>query len=240
MIFFHNYLCYFLLFILIFVYWLLLNIYVDYNDQTKTIPDVFTHSSDLELIWTIIPAFILILIAIPSFLLLYSVDELTNPLITVKVIGHQWYWTYDLSDLEKNAAMKVYHKFFSLRPSSNNTKCERIGFDSYFLNSLKEGTPRLLMTDNALFLPVRTNIRILVTSADVIHSWAIPSFGIKVDACPGRLTQASLYIKRTGLFMGQCSEICGMYHGYMPISIAVIPQKSFLTQLMYVYLKNYS
>jgi cytochrome c oxidase subunit 2 len=164
----------------------------------------FTHSSAMEIVWTITPAFVLLLIATPSFSLLYSLDELVRPGITVKIIGHQWYWSYELSD------WNLKFKAPSLR------------YDSYmrvFYRDLDWAGFRLLEVDHRLVLPVRVHIRLLITASDVLHSWAIPSFGIKVDACPGRLSQASLFIKRQGLFYGQCSEICGINHGFMPIVV---------------------
>lgn len=203
MIYFHNYLCFFILGIVIFVCWFLIKILTSFNDEANKSPFIFTHSSLLEIIWTILPAVILLLIAVPSFALLYSVDELIDPTVTLKVVGHQWYWSYEYSD------------FVTLKGG------ESLNFDSYMVstNDLTKGSFRLLEVDNIVLLPTNTHIRILVTAADVLHSWAVPSFGIKVDACPGRLSQASLYIKREGLFYGQCSEICGINHGFMPIVV---------------------
>merc|ERR1712078_416100 len=139
-----------------------------------------SYSSLLEIIWTILPAVILILIAVPSFALLYSLDEILDPQITLKIVGHQWYWSYEYSDY--------------LTTQSD----EGFGFDSYLLSAddLTPGAFRLLEVDNRVILPVNTHIRLLVSAADVLHSWAVPSFGIKVDACPGRLSQASLFLKR--------------------------------------------
>eukprot|EP01041_Mallomonas_annulata_P016532 gene16532-34450_t len=161
--------------------------------------------------WTIIPALILLAVAVPSFALLYSIDELIDPAVTLKIVGHQWYWSYEYSD------------FVTLSGGQN------LNFDSYMISTsdLKLGRFRLLEVDNRVYLPVNTHIRLLVTAADVLHSWAIPSFGVKVDACPGRLTQASLYIKREGLFFGQCSEICGINHGFMPIVVKSVKKSVF-------------
>lgn len=210
MIFFHNYLVFFIIFIAVAVLWLLYKIIADFNDEVRTSSISFTHSSLLEIVWTILPAIILLIIAVPSFALLYSLDELIDPSITLKVVGHQWYWSYEFSDID-------------LLQGS-----ETLNFDSYMYatDSLEEGAFRLLETDNRVALPTNTHIRILVTAADVLHSWAVPSFGIKVDACPGRLSQASLFLKREGVYYGQCSEICGVNHGFMPIVInAVKPHK---------------
>jgi len=180
----------------------------------KTSSVQFSHSAYLEIFWTVFPAFILIGIAIPSFSLLYALDELIDPVITLKITGHQWYWSYEYS-----------YSF------SDEVRVEPISFDSYMINTddLKLGQLRLLSVDNQIVLPVRTHIRLLITSADVLHSWAVPSFGIKVDACPGRLSQASVFIKRVGLYFGQCSEICGINHGFMPIAVKVVPKSVFKT-----------
>jgi cytochrome c oxidase subunit 2 len=210
-IFFNNYLCFFLLAICILVFWFLRTIIVLFSNNNKV--QLFTHSSSLEIIWTIFPAVILLFLAIPSFALLYSLDELIDPELTLKVIGHQWYWSYEYSD-------------FSLLNSTDS-----LSFDSYMIstNDLVKGSFRLLEVDNRVILPINTHIRLLVTSADVLHSWAVPSFGLKVDACPGRLSQASIFIKRSGLFFGQCSEICGINHGFMPIAVKSVGVDDFLS-----------
>nr|YP_010326845.1 cytochrome c oxidase subunit II [Athetis thoracica]UNP54105.1 cytochrome c oxidase subunit 2 [Athetis thoracica] len=167
----------------------------------------------IELIWTILPAIILIFIALPSLRLLYLLDELNNPLITLKSIGHQWYWSYEYSD---------FHN---------------IEFDSYMIPS-NEMTPnsfRLLDVDNRIILPMNNQIRIMVTATDVIHSWTVPSLGVKVDANPGRLNQTNFFINRPGIFYGQCSEICGANHSFMPIVIESISIKNFIN-----WINNYS
>jgi len=178
------------------------------------------HASVLEIVWTIIPALVLIFIAIPSFSLLYSVDEIVEPLFTVKVVGHQWYWSYEFLDPE------VVARLYNQQLSGENLVFEAEGsgsFDSYLLadDELDTGLTsyRLLTVDNHLPLPVQVNVRAMVTSSDVLHSWAVPSLGVKLDACPGRLNQTSLFIKREGYYYGQCSEICGVNHGFMPIGI---------------------
>jgi cytochrome c oxidase subunit 2 len=211
MIFFHNYLVFFIIFIGIAVCWLLYRIIVDFNDEVRPTALQFTHSSLLEIVWTVLPALILVLIAVPSFALLYSLDELIDPSITLKVVGHQWYWSYEFSDTD-------------LLQGANT-----LNFDSYMYatDSLTVGGFRLLETDNRVALPTNTHIRVLVTAADVLHSWAVPSFGIKVDACPGRLSQASLFLKREGVYYGQCSEICGVNHGFMPIVIKALKPYKF-------------
>nr|ARH55039.1 cytochrome c oxidase subunit 2 [Hylesinus varius] len=161
----------------------------------------------IEMVWTILPAFILILIALPSLRLLYILDENYNPSLTIKSIGHQWYWSYEYSDYKQ------------------------IEFDSYMIptNELNNFNFRLLDVNNRLVIPFNTQVRIIVTSLDVIHSWTIPSLGVKIDGTPGRLNQSNFNINRPGLFFGQCSEICGSNHSFMPIVIESISIKSFLT-----------
>lgn len=216
MIFFHNYLNFYIIFIGVAVCWLLALIYLNFNENVNETPMKFNHHSLLEIVWTVVPALVLILIAIPSFSLLYSLDDLVDPSLTVKIVGHQWYWSYEFSD---NKFLDAAHDTFK-HPTSWD-RPETLNFDSYIVedSALMEGQFRLLEVDNSLWLPTDTHIRLLVTSADVLHSWAIPSFGVKVDACPGRLSQASLFIKREGVFYGQCSEICGVNHGFMPIRV---------------------
>jgi len=213
MIDFHNYIMIFVITIGLFVLWMLYQVFVFFNEGTNPFSVKFTHSSLLEIVWTILPAVVLMVIAIPSFGLLYSLDELIDPTVTLKVVGHQWYWSYEYSD------------YVTLEGG------ESLNFDSYMIatDDLTNGTFRLLEVDNRVFLPENTHIRLLVTSADVLHSWAVPSFGVKVDACPGRLSQASLFIKRLGVFYGQCSEICGVNHGFMPIVVNSVPVDTFVT-----------
>nr|YP_009742187.1 cytochrome c oxidase subunit 2 [Scolytus seulensis]QID77570.1 cytochrome c oxidase subunit 2 [Scolytus seulensis] len=160
----------------------------------------------IELIWTILPAIILIMIALPSLRLLYLMDEMLSPTITIKVMGHQWYWSYEYSDFKS------------------------IEFDSYMLPQEETKSMfRLIDVDNRMTVPFNTPTRIIVSSTDVIHSWAIPSLGLKIDATPGRLNQSHFTISRTGLFFGQCSEICGTNHSFMPIVIESISPNSFIT-----------
>nr|AEM66702.1 cytochrome c oxidase subunit II [Mecinus janthinus] len=160
----------------------------------------------IEMVWTILPAIILIMIALPSLRLLYILDEIFNPTITVKTIGHQWFWSYEYSDYKN------------------------IEFDSYMIpdNQLLNSDFRLLDVDSRMIIPFNTQIRIIVTSIDVIHSWTIPSLGIKIDATPGRLNQANFNINRTSLFFGQCSEICGANHSFMPIVIEAVSTNKFI------------
>ena len=216
MIHFHHFLMMILLVIGVAVFYLLTFVVNNFNESKNLISQTFTHSEWLEIIWTIIPAIILLAIAGPSFTLLYSLDESIDPDISLKIIGHQWYWSYEYSDL-----------FFN---QNTGEVLENLSFDSYMIpeDDLEEGQLRLLEVDNRVNLPVYKHIRLLVTSADVLHSWAVPSFGIKVDACPGRLSQASLFIEKEGVYYGQCSEICGINHGFMPIVVNAQSFDSFL------------
>lgn len=164
------------------------------------------HGQTIEIIWTILPAIILLFIAFPSLRLLYLLDEINEPSITLKSIGHQWYWSYEYSDFKN------------------------IEFDSYIIptNELSINEFRLLDVDNRVVLPINSQIRILVTAADVIHSWTVPALGVKIDGTPGRLNQTNFLINRPGLFYGQCSEICGANHRFIPIVIERIPTKNFI------------
>nr|YP_007626215.1 cytochrome c oxidase subunit II [Hippotragus equinus]AEP21484.1 cytochrome c oxidase subunit II [Hippotragus equinus]ULC83339.1 cytochrome c oxidase subunit II [Hippotragus equinus]ULC83365.1 cytochrome c oxidase subunit II [Hippotragus equinus]ULC83378.1 cytochrome c oxidase subunit II [Hippotragus equinus]ULC83391.1 cytochrome c oxidase subunit II [Hippotragus equinus] len=169
-----------------------------------------THTStmnaqEVETIWTILPAIILIMIALPSLRILYMMDEINNPSLTVKTMGHQWYWSYEYTDYED------------------------LSFDSYMIptSELKPGELRLLEVDNRVVLPMEMTIRMLISSEDVLHSWAVPSLGLKTDAIPGRLNQTTLMSTRPGLFYGQCSEICGSNHSFMPIVLELVPLKHF-------------
>lgn len=170
------------------------------------------HSTTIEIIWTIIPAIILILIAIPSFKLLYTMDEISKPLTTIKIKGNQWFWQYEISDIEGL----------------------NVNFDSYILSdeSLTDGQLRLLDVDEKLVLPILTPIRLLITSNDVIHSWSVPSLGIKTDAIPGRLNSASLYILHKGYFTGNCTELCGSAHHAMSIIIEGVSKKDYILWLL--------
>ena len=214
MISFHNVLILIMLIIAIFICWMLFIIIKSFNSAFGNDIKDFTHSSILEILWTIFPAIILLILSIPSFTLLYSLDELIDPSITIKIIGHQWYWSYEYSD-------------YSL--STENVEDLSLDFDSYMINSedLTYGSLRLLEVDNRVIMPINTHIRLLITAADVLHSWAVPSFGLKIDACPGRLSQASLFIKRPGVYYGQCSEICGVNHGFMPITVRAVSEDKF-------------
>nr|YP_009564176.1 cytochrome c oxidase subunit II [Nyctalus plancyi]QAX91540.1 cytochrome c oxidase subunit II [Nyctalus plancyi] len=162
-------------------------------------------AQEVETIWTILPAIILILIALPSLRILYMMDEINNPAVTVKTLGHQWYWSYEYTDYED------------------------LMFDSYMIptHELSPGQLRLLEVDNRVVLPAELTVRMLISSEDVLHSWAVPSLGLKTDAIPGRLNQTTLLSTRPGLYYGQCSEICGSNHSFMPIVLEMVPLKCF-------------
>lgn len=203
---FHNHLMVVLSFILVFVFWILANAVKYYYEFEVSTNTQFTHSKELEIVWTSVPALILLFLATPSFTLLYSMDEIVDPELTLKILGHQWYWGYEMSE---------YNTCFGDLNLQYN--CYMMVLEG--LPEDKKGYFRLLETNRRVLLPTDTHIRLLVSAADVLHSWTVPSFGVKVDACPGRLNQLNLYLKRTGLFFGQCSEICGVNHGFMPISV---------------------
>nr|AAL07884.1 cytochrome oxidase subunit II [Eueides vibilia]AAW71752.1 cytochrome oxidase subunit 2 [Eueides vibilia]AJO66615.1 cytochrome oxidase subunit 2 [Eueides vibilia] len=206
-IFFHDHTLIILIMITILVAYLMMSLFFN-----KYINRFLLEGQMIELIWTILPAVTLIFIALPSLRLLYLLDELNNPLITLKSIGHQWYWSYEYSDF-------------------NNVE-----FDSYMIQSNENMSNfRLLDVDNRIILPMNNQIRILVTATDVIHSWTIPSLGVKIDANPGRLNQTSFFINRPGIYYGQCSEICGANHSFMPIVVESISMKNFIN-----WINNYS
>jgi cytochrome c oxidase subunit 2 len=212
----HHDLMFFIVFIFFFVLVILTRTIYNFAGNSSTFSDESSqnvvHGTLIEIVWTGLPALILILVAVPSFALLYSIDEVVDPAITIKVIGHQWYWSYEFSDYV----------------SPDQT--EAVNFDSYMVSSddLELGQLRLLEVDNRVVLPVNTHIRVLVTAADVLHSWAIPSLGIKMDACPGRLNQTSTFINREGVFFGQCSEICGAAHSGMPIVVESVSLEKYI------------
>lgn len=173
-------------------------------------------AQQIETIWTIVPAIILIFLALPSLRLLYLTDEVSNPAITLKAIGHQWYWRYEYTDFTD------------------------IQIDSYIIptTDLSPGEYRLLEVDNRIVLPIQIEVRVLVTAADVIHAWTVPALGVKVDAVPGRLNQLGFTINIPGVFYGQCSEICGANHSFIPICVEVVNIKSFTNWITHFELKS--
>ena len=207
----HHDICFFLIVILVFVLWMLSRTLFYFHQSRNPIPEKIIHGTTLEIAWTIAPSMILVLIAIPSFALLYSLDEMVDPAITIKAIGHQWYWSYEYSDYTAS-------------------DLQNIAFDSYMLpeEDLEAGQLRLLEVDQRVVVPVNTHIRMILTAADVLHAWAVPSLGLKVDCVPGRLNQVSMFIRREGVFYGQCSELCGANHAFMPIVVEAVPLENYI------------
>lgn len=185
-----------IIFIIYIIIWFIINNFVNKN---------ILHNQLIEIIWTIIPILILIFIAIPSLKILYLVEEIINPYITLKILGHQWYWRYEYSDFKN------------------------LEFDSFIINNLRQKNIfRLLDVDNRVILPYKINIRGLISSVDVIHSWTLPSLGVKVDAIPGRMNHIYINFERLGLYFGQCSEICGLNHSFIPIVVERIKLNAFI------------
>lgn len=202
---FHNWLLILITAITIFVLALLVYCIVRFNAKANPNPTRTSHNTLLEIAWTAIPIIILVVIAIPSFKLLYFQDRAQDAEMTIKAIGNQWYWSYEYPD----------HGDFA--------------FDAIMLqdDELKEGQPRLLTTDTTVVVPVNTTVRLLVTANDVIHSWTIPAFGIKVDGIPGRLNETWFRAEAEGMYYGQCSELCGKDHGFMPIQVKAVSKEEF-------------
>lgn len=218
----HTYIMFYVVAIVVFVFMAIgLTVHEFYYQTGNLVDRMVTakvvHCTWLELVWTVAPLFILISIAIPSFALLYAMEEKFVPDLTVKAVGHQWYWEYEYN--------------LSVVNTEATSQEAATQFDAYMVadSDLVQGDYRLLETDRTVLLPVRKHIRLLTTSADVIHSWALPAAGVKMDAIPGRLNQVNLYFNRQGLFYGQCSELCGVNHGFMPISVKVLPYERFTT-----------
>lgn len=212
---FNRHLLFLIITIVVLVGWLLFSTISNFEEFNNKKGTAFFHSNLLEIIWTSLPALILLNLASPSFALLYSMDEISTPELSLKVVGHQWYWSYEISDFDRIMTCLGVKK--TLKYTCYLLTEESISKRNYI------GFFRLLETNKRVLLPTNTHIRILITSVDVLHSWTVPSFGVKVDACPGRLNQTNVFLKRLGLFFGQCSEICGVNHGFMPISLLTIP-----------------
>ena len=202
---FHNLLLVIITLITIFVLGLLLYVMYRFSEKRNPTPTRTTHNTTIEVLWTVIPVVILVLVAIPSFKLLYYADRAEDAEMTIKVIGHQWYWSYEYPD----------HGNFT--------------FDALMVatEDLQPGQNRLLDTDNVVVLPVNTKIRLLITAGDVLHSFALPAMGVKLDAVPGRINETWMEITREGTFYGQCSEICGTGHSFMPISIKAVSKEAY-------------
>nr|QXT44338.1 cytochrome c oxidase subunit 2 [Anaorotermes echinocolon] len=201
LIYFHDHALMIMLMIITTVFYTMISII-----QNKQTSRFILEGQMIETVWTIAPAIILIFIAMPSLRLLYLMDEIHNPVLTLKTVGHQWYWSYEYSDFTK------------------------LEFDSYMVQQedLQTNMFRLLDTDNRVVLPMNSPIRMIVTAADVLHSWTVPSLGVKTDATPGRLNQVSFSINRPGILYGQCSEICGANHSFMPITIESVSTNQFI------------
>lgn len=203
---FHTLLLWIITAIVIFVMILLLVVIVRFNAKANPVPSKTTHHTMLEVVWTLVPVLILVGIAAPSFRLLYYLDRAPNAEMTIKVTGHQWYWSYEYPD------------------NGNFT------FDSYMLDdkaAAEQKMPRLLGVDNRLVIPVDTQVRVLVTSADVMHSWLVPPFGVQIYAFPGRTNETWMQASKEGIFFGQCNQICGINHGFMPIAVEVVSKDKF-------------
>jgi cytochrome c oxidase subunit 2 len=208
----HHDIMFFIVVIIVFVFWMIMRTVYHFHASRNPLPEKIIHGTTIEIAWTVAPSLILVLIAIPSFALLYSLDEVVDPAVTIKAIGHQWYWSYEYSDY-------------------TNTDDDTIAFDSYMIpdDDLELGQLRLLEVDNRVVLPVNTHVRVIITAADVLHSWAIPSLGVKCDAVPGRLNQIPVFVKREGVFYGQCSELCGVNHAFMPIVIEAVSLDNYVS-----------
>lgn len=225
----HNDIMFFIFVILGFVVWMLFVTVLTFRVSSNERPSTTTHGTLLEIIWTVTPTLILLIIAIPTFALLYSMDEGIEPEVTLKAIGHQWYWSYEYGDFYGDIDPNIVVAESSSDEESIvspiiNSKYT-LAFDSFMVHESDFDDwrqLRLLEVDNPLVLPIDTHIRVLVTSADVLHSWAVPSLGVKMDAVPGRLNQLSLFINHTGTFYGQCSELCGTNHAFMPIKLVAV------------------
>jgi cytochrome c oxidase subunit 2 len=203
---FHTLLVWLIVAISLFVLLLLVIVAVRFRSGANPVPSKTHHNTLLEVAWTLIPVLILVAIAIPSFKLLYFEETLPKADVTVKVIGKQWYWTYQY-------------------PADGNFQFDSLGLSE--ADAKKAGKPRLLGVDNAVYVPVNKNIVIQTTGADVIHSWAVPAFGVKMDAVPGRINHTWFRAERTGIYFGQCSELCGKSHAYMPIEVHVVTQAEY-------------
>ena len=195
--------------ITIFVMVLLLIVMVRFNARANPTPSRTTHNTLIEVVWTVVPILILLVIAVPSFRLLFLELDIPEPDLTIKATGYQWYWSYEYPDHDE------------------------LAFDSLMLqdDELQPGQPRLLSVDNEVVVPVGKNVKILVTAADVIHNWAMPSFGVKIDAVPGRLNESWFRADKPGTYHGQCSELCGKDHAFMPITVRAVSEEEFAAWL---------
>ena len=188
----------------VFVLFLMLYACIRFRASANPNPSRRTHNVTVEILWTLIPCLILIVMAVPSFKILYKQDTIPKADLTIKAIGYQWYWGYEYPD-------------------------ENIIFDSYMIEEkdLQEGQPRLLAVDNVVVVPVNKVVKVLITANDVLHAWALPAFGVKRDAMPGRINETWFKAERVGTFYGQCSELCGIKHAFMPIEVRVVSEEDY-------------
>lgn len=202
---FHNMLNIIIFAITFFVLGLLIYVVLKFNSKANPTPSKTTHNILIEVIWTAVPVLILVVIALPSLRVLYFMDRTEDADMTLKIIGHQWYWSYEYPD----------HGDFA--------------FDSYLVEEedLEDDQPRLLTVDNPVVVPVNTTIRLIMTSDDVMHNWAMPAFGVKMDTVPGRINETWMKVTKEGTYYGQCSELCGVNHGFMPITVKVVSKEEF-------------
>uniref|UniRef100_A0A291F812 Cytochrome c oxidase subunit 2 n=1 Tax=[Candida] psychrophila TaxID=45577 RepID=A0A291F812_9ASCO len=209
----YDHMMYYLALVLGLVSYMLYVMMRDYKNNTFSYK-FMKHGQTMEMMWTMFPAVVLLLMAFPSFMLLYLCDEVLTPAMTMKVVGLQWYWKYEYSDFVSETG-------------------ETVEYESYVMpeDMLEEGQLRLLDTDTSMVVPVDTHVRFMMTANDVLHCFAMPSLGMKVDACPGRLNQVSALMQRTGVYYGQCSELCGVNHGLMPIKLECVPIGDFVEWL---------
>ena len=187
-----------------FVLFLLLYTCIRFRASKNKVASTTSHNTTIEVLWTLIPCLILIVMAVPSFKVLYSQDTIPKADVTIKAVGYQWYWGYEYPD-------------------------ENIIFDSYMVEEedLKENQPRLLTVDNEIYVPVNKVVKVMITANDVLHAWALPSFGVKRDAVPGRINETWFKAEKTGTYYGQCSELCGIQHAFMPITVRVVSQEDY-------------
>ncbi|MDA7947309.1 MAG: cytochrome c oxidase subunit II [Hyphomicrobiaceae bacterium] len=206
---FHDFLLVIITVISIFVLALMVYVGLRFNAKTNPKPSKTTHNTTLEVLWTVVPIIILVVIAVPSFRLLFAQYDFPKADVTIKAIGNQWYWTYEYPDNDD------------------------LTFDAIIVEDedLKPGQPRLLATDNDVVVPVNKNIHVLITASDVLHNWTVPAFGVKVDAVPGRVLRTWFRAEKTGMFYGQCSELCGSKHAFMPIAVRVVSDEEYAAWL---------
>jgi len=192
----------------VFVLFLMIYTCIRFRASRNPIPSKTTHNFAVEILWTLIPCLILIVMAVPSFQILYKQDTIPKAEVTIKAVGYQWYWGYEYPD-------------------------ENIIFESYMIKEedLKENQPRLLTVDNEIVVPVNKVVKVLITANDVLHAWALPSFGVKRDAVPGRINETWFKAEKIGTYYGQCSELCGIQHAFMPITVRVVSEEEYIKWL---------